>query len=214
MKESEYFMKQDEQILVVKRALLLGDKVTHGVVPMSSFDSYMQNIDLNKEFLWRSAMEKDPMYKQIIPYMIFSCDGKYFLMRRRHDGNAKELRNKYTLGIGGHLRKEDIDGITINEWGAREFEEEVHYEGSYTVEPLGLLNDEASLIGQVHTGFAFILHADSDKISIKSEFKEGFMLTLEECMKYYDGMELWSQFVIDYLVSRQATKGVLHEKSA
>ncbi len=205
-------MKQDEQILVVKRELLFEAQVTHGMVPMNSFDDYVKKIDEHKEFLWRSKMEEDPAYKQIIPYMIFSHAGKYFLMRRRHDGNAKELRNKYTLGIGGHLRQEDMgEGFTVAEWGAREFEEEVRYEGAYSLEPLGLLNDEASLIGRVHAGFAFILHAESDQVSIRSEFKEGFMLSLDECMKYYDSMELWSQFVIDYLIAKQATRGVTHE---
>lgn len=210
-------IKQDEQILVVKREhLFQQDQVIHGFVPMSSFEPYMARIDQYKEFLWRSNMEEDPAYKQIIPYMLFAHKGKFFLMRRRHDGNAKELRNKVTLGIGGHLRKEDlITPGSIAQWGKREFEEEVLYAGNCSIRPLGLVNDEGSMIGKVHAGFVFLLEGDSPEIAIKSEFKEGHLLTLEECLAYYDQMELWSQCVIDYIVhaSKHQEAGKFYEQS-
>lgn len=199
-------MKQDEKILVVEREKLLGARVMHGLFPACSFDDYLTIIDEHKKFLWRSAMEQDPCYKQIIPYMIFTYQDKIFLMRRKSDATAKELRNKYTFGIGGHLREEDLAGSTIAEWGKREFEEEVNYEGELLIKPLGLLNDENSFIGHVHAGFAFLFEGSTDNISIKSELKEGFLLTLDECLPYYNDMELWSQFVFDYLFAQRSTR--------
>ena len=208
-------MKQDEQILVVQRAHLFPNTaVIHGFVPLSSFDEYMTRITNYQEFLWRSSMEENPLYKQIIPYMIFTHNNKFFLMRRRHDGNAKELRNKVTLGIGGHLRKEDtLLSNSIAEWGKREFEEEISYQGSYKIRPLGLVNDEESMIGKVHAGFVFLLEGDSSTIQIKSEFKEGALLSLEECLTYYDQMELWSKFAINYMIqAREHTQEKKHEQ--
>ena len=52
-------------------------------------------------------METDPTYKQIIPYLIFTHDNHYFLMQRRAQASEQRLRNKMSLGIGGHLRAED-----------------------------------------------------------------------------------------------------------
>jgi predicted NUDIX family phosphoesterase len=190
----------DEHILVVKRAKLFPKGSWQGLRHVNGSE-YLTIIDKEKEFLPRSLMESDVTYKQIIPYLIFTHKDTYFLMQRQAQATEQRLKNKYTLGIGGHIRQEDLTSNNIVEWAQREFEEEVDYQGSYTVEPLGILNDDSNPVGQVHVGFVFLLKGDSNIIEVKSELKSGQLLTFADCQPYYDSMETWSQITLDFIRS-------------
>jgi predicted NUDIX family phosphoesterase len=193
--------KQDELILVVKRTKLFEHESWQGLQKIDP-ESYVELINREKEFLPRSLMELDPAYKQIIPYLVFTYDNKYFLMQRQSQSTEQRLKNKYSLGIGGHIREEDIAGKTLFDWAAREFEEEVNYTGQYAIEALGILNDDSNAVGQVHAGFVFLMHGNSADISVKSELKSGNLYSLDECAEFYDNMETWTQIVFDYLKSK------------
>lgn len=193
-----YQPAHDEQILVVKRDKLFFEPAWQGLKQVDT-DKYLKVIDQEKEFLPRQLMEADTSYKQIIPYLIFNYQDKYFLMQRQAKASEQRLKNKYSLGIGGHIRQEDITSNDIIDWARREFCEEVKYIGSYTVKPLGFLNDDSNAVGQVHIGLVLLLQGDSDNISVEAELKSGQLLTLEECQAYYDSMETWSQMVFDHI---------------
>ena len=60
-------------------------------------------------------------YKQIIPYMIFEYADNYFLMERKSTASEQRLKSKLSLGIGGHIRQEDLDGGTIFDWASENF---------------------------------------------------------------------------------------------
>ncbi len=190
--------KLDELILVVKRQELLGNQTWHGIKKVD-FEQYLQTIQTKKEFLPRSIMETDPSYKQIIPYLVFQFKDKYFLMQRAAKASETRLRNKYSLGIGGHIRQEDMTTNSIFDWAKREFHEEVNYSGKLTLKPLGILNDDTDDVGKVHIGFVLLLQGDSADISIKSELKSGTLVTLDECIALYDSLESWSQLVLNHL---------------
>jgi predicted NUDIX family phosphoesterase len=197
--QQQNIQKQDELILVVPRENLFVDiSAWHGLKEVD-FDQYMHIINDKKEFLLRSIMETDPTYKQIIPYLIFTHDNKYFMMQRKSDASEARLRNKLTLGIGGHIRREDMQEDSLFAWALREFHEEVNYSGNVTVKPLGILNDDSNEVGQVHIGFVLLLEGDSADISIKSELKSGTLIPLSECIAQRECMETWSQFVVDFL---------------
>lgn len=190
----------DEHILVVKRNILFKEECWQGI-KLIDCDNYLDLIKQEKEFHPRSEMETDQTYKQIIPYLVFKYEDKYFLMQRQAKATEQRLKSKYSLGIGGHIREEDLSSDSIIEWARREFEEEVNYNGLYTVEPVGILNDDTNEVGKVHAGFVFLLKGDSPDISVKSELKSGKLLTLSECKEYYDTMETWTQIVVDFLNS-------------
>lgn len=193
--------KIDEKILVVPRSVLFdGGDAWSGFKVLESLDDFQSIVEQHKLFLWRSEVEQDPSYKQIIPYLVFRHQGKYFVMKRRSTASEQRLKDKYTNGIGGHIRQEDIENASLFQWARREFAEEVCYQGNITVKPLGLINDERDEVGRVHIGFAFLLEGDSDQIAIRAEHKEGSLLTLEECEALYPSMESWSQLVLDYLL--------------
>ena len=193
----------DEHILVVRRTHLFATcDAWHGLQELD-FDHYMHIINHRKEFHPRSLMELNPTYKQIIPYLIFTHDNKYFLMQRKSDASETRLRNKLTLGIGGHIRQEDLTENSLVAWAMREFHEEVNYAGNLTVQPLGIINDDSNDVGKVHIGFAFLLIGDSSEISVKSELKSGELVSLDDCIAQKESMESWSQFVVNCLHNKK-----------
>lgn len=191
--------EHDEHILVVKTLKLFQSQQVWQGLKNLPFDDFQKLVMNEKEFHPRSLMEIDPRYKQIIPYLIFKHEDRYFLMQRRNTASDQRLKNKYSLGIGGHIRIEDLIEGDIIDWARREFNEEIEYSGTYTVKPLGILNDDSSPVGEVHIGCVFLLEGDSSQISIKSELKNGNLKTLAECEELYPHMERWSQIVLQAL---------------
>jgi predicted NUDIX family phosphoesterase len=189
---------KDEKILVVSTKKLFCFEAFHGIKKVD-FESYQKTIDTHKKFLWRSDMETNENYKQIIPYLIFNYQDKYFLMQRKNNSSEVRLQNKCSLGIGGHIRKEDLQKTSILGWAEREFHEEVSYNGSLKIEPIGVLNDDSDEVGRVHLGLVFLLRGDSKSITIKDEHHSGTLLTLQECKQFYNQMEQWSRMVFKHL---------------
>lgn len=190
----------DEQILVVKRSALFPDGTWNGLEQVD-MQEYLHLIKTRQEFHPRGLMEQDHRYKQIIPYLLFRFENRYFLMQRKATSSEQRLANKYTLGIGGHIRKEDMETDSIFDWARREFKEEISYDGEFKIKPLGILNDESNSVGQVHTGFVFLLEGDSPNITVKSELKGGNLATVEECQMHAEQMETWSQMVLETLTT-------------
>lgn len=190
-----------EHILVVKRDTLFAyEPAWHGLKTVN-IEAYLSLIQTHKEFLPRPAMELDETYKQIIPYLIFKYEDRYFLMQRSNKASESRLQNKFTLGIGGHVRAEDLqEGSTLFDWARREFHEEVAYSGNLTITSLGMLNDDSNEVGKVHVGLVLLLEGDSDNITVHSELKSGELLTLEECAAYAEHMETWSRIIFDTLI--------------
>jgi len=187
----------DEIILVVKREKVIQEP-WHGLKEVN-FTEFAAIVEQEAEFLPRSSMETDPKYKQIIPYLIFNYQDKLYVMQRQAKASEQRLKSKLTLGIGGHIRKEDLTTNNIIDWATREFEEEVDYQGGYKVQPIGLLNDDSNPVGEVHLGVVFLLIADSDKIQVKSEFKSGKLITIDEGEFDYPLMENWAQICFDFI---------------
>lgn len=191
-----------ESILVVPRCAIIGTDGWYGI-KQADCNSYLALITKHQEFHPRYQMETNEQYKQIIPYLIFKYQDCYFVMQRRSTASESRLQGKFTLGIGGHIRQEDMSHNSIISWAEREFHEEVEYTGNLTIEPIGILNDDTSSVGRVHLGFIFLLHADRPSIQIKSELQGGTLMTLEECIALKDRMETWSALVVDYLVEQE-----------
>jgi len=177
----------------------MGELPWKGIRP-TCFDEFAELVKDNAEFYERERMENDILYKQIIPYIVFEYQDSYFLMQRKDDATEKRIANLYSLGIGGHIRQEDMEKDSIIQWAEREFHEEVSYTGGYTVETIGLVNDDFVSVGQYHVGLVMIFKADDNTVSIKSELQNGTLIPLEECMHFYKNMESWSQLVLDYLL--------------
>jgi len=190
--------KHEEQILVVPREKLFEGEAWHGLhIPQNT--RFVDRVLEHKEFQPRGAMEEDTRYKQIIPYLVFHHGGKLFLMQRASTSNEQRLKNTYSVGIGGHIRKEDMQTDNILDWAHREFHEEVSYNGTIHPTFLGILNDDTNDVGQVHAAFVYLLHGDSADIHVTSELQSGTLVSLPGCLEYRDWLESWSQIVLDTL---------------
>lgn len=189
----------DEQILVIRRTDLFAKQAAWSGLKDVNFDEYLNIIQEKKEFLPRSIMEMDQQYKQIIPYLVFKHEDKYFLMQRSAKSTEQRLQSKYSLGIGGHIRQEDMTTGSLFDWARREFHEEVNYQDEFAIKPLGILNDDSNDVGKVHIGFVFLLDGVSADISVKSELKGGTLYTLPECKPFFNNMESWTQMVFEFL---------------
>lgn len=214
--------KFNEQILVVNRAAL---QIDWQGLKTSNLANYLEIIKNNREFKARGLMEQDENYKQIIPYLIFKFADQLFLMQRATKASEERLKNKFTLGIGGHVRELDLSNYStareqnnsfhkssasasklsennsltgeIFAWAAREFHEEIKYTGNLNITTLGLLNDDANSVGRVHLGLVLLLQGDSAEISIKSELQTGFLCQVAACGEFLERMESWSQIVFE-----------------
>ena len=188
-----------EQILVVKRSILFGNEHAWHGVNNNNVESIVRTITNNQEYIERSFAETNQAYKQIIPYMIFTFGNKYFVMQRKATASEQRLAGKLSLGIGGHMRQEDMTGKTIFDWAQREFEEEVSYFGKLEITILGTLNDDSNDVGKVHLGLVLLAQGDNDQIAIKDEHKSGVLMTKQECLDKFDQFEGWSQLILQIL---------------
>lgn len=208
---------KNENILVVPRIKLFPNEAFQGLSTTAT-KTVLETIADHKEFKLRPAMEEDPSYKQIIPYLIFKYQDHYFLMQRKSTSSEQRLKNKYSLGIGGHMRQEDMgQAATIFDWAKREFEEEIDYSGNLTISTLGVLNDDSNPVGQVHLGLVLLLEGDSADIKVRSELKSGQLVTAIECLDYYQDLESWSQIIFDASIKNSLNaieKGVSNSVSA
>ena len=198
---------KSEEVLVVPRDVVFPDGAWHGFIDRD-LDRYLDIISSRFEFRRRGEVEEDPSFQQIIPYVVFRHADRYFLTKRLKESSEKRLRHLYSLGVGGHINREDIadhpGADPVIEGLRREFEEEVIYEGHWTHRMIGLLNDDSNDVSRVHLAVVFEVTGDRPEIAIRETGKlDGELLALEEMKIYYLDMESWSQLIYDHLLARE-----------
>jgi predicted NUDIX family phosphoesterase len=165
--------KDDEQILVVKSDILFEKGKWQGL-KQDNLDYYIDLIKKNCEFKRRGDMETNESYQQIIPYIIFKYQDKYFLYRYLKQAYEQRLMNDYIIGVGGHVNKEDIKpGEDVLEAGRdREWDEEVEYKDELINKKLiGILKDSGRPVERVHLGLVYLFEGLTPNISVKEKEK-------------------------------------------
>ena len=200
--KSSIAKKHEERVMVVSRNDLFANGIWHGL-KSDNLPKYVNTINSKHKFLARGEVEVDARWQQIIPYLVFEHEGRIFLMRRKGEHTDKRLANKYSIGIGGHINRRDMNGQGLMGWARREFSEEIDYEGNYKANFLGIINDDSNDVGLVHAGLVIHLVGDSDKIKVRDEHKSGDLVSLSELSRVYKNMETWSQIIYDYLINNK-----------
>ncbi len=159
----------------------------------------------------RSEMEEDPSFKQLIPYCVFchrDAAGRDFVFQyRRGKGQGEgRLHSKRSIGIGGHISAVDCGPDTIAtayaEGMRRELSEEIDIRTDYVDRRVGLINDDATAVGQVHLGVVHLCHAKSPEVYpretdlLEAGFKPLDELLAGDCADF----ETWSQICLKNLV--------------
>ena len=123
-------MSAHESIFCLKRSgieLILGTPLPQGGFTVPGPEALL---GLQQFFLPRPEAENDPRYKQLIPYQLFCCQGRYFVYQRGGGVGEGRLAGRLSIGIGGHINSTDSvgDQLTIEDYYAalhREREEEL-----------------------------------------------------------------------------------------
>ncbi len=152
----------------------------------------------------RDEVEDDPSYKQLIPYCILRYGERLFSYERGAASGEERLKQKRSIGIGGHISASDAgkSDSAYQEGMRREIDEEVYLDTTYREQLVGLINDDQTEVGKVHLGIVHIFDLDSSKVRPreKSIIEAGFA-TPAQCDKDRDQFESWSQICLDHLFS-------------
>jgi predicted NUDIX family phosphoesterase len=190
-----------ESVLVVPRAALMGTSGWRGVLDRGT-EPYLAVIEREGRFAPRAAMETDPRFKQVIPYLVLRDRGDYFLMRRTRAGVDVRLHDRFSIGVGGHLNPGDVD---LGGGLAREWAEEIEATFVPEFRLVGLLNDDGTEVGRVHVGVVFIAEAAGRPVAVRERHKlEGRFVPPGDVLAVRERMESWSQLVFDFVSGRGA----------
>jgi predicted NUDIX family phosphoesterase len=145
----------------------------------------------------RAAMERDPAFKQVIPYLVLRDGEQYFLMRRTRGGRDERLHDRYSIGVGGHLNPGDggLDGGLRREWA-----EELEADFVPEFRLVGVLNDDTTDVGSVHLGVVYVADAAGRPVAIRETDKlTGGFADPAAVADVAGDLETWSQLVFEQL---------------
>jgi predicted NUDIX family phosphoesterase len=185
-----------EAVLVVPRGSVVPGRGWRGIRP-ADLTQVLATVAREGRFAPRAAMELDPAFKQIIPYLVLRDGERYFLMHRSRAGGDARLYEKASIGVGGHLEPGDRDlagGL------AREWREELV--ADFDPEPrfIGLLNDDRTGVGRVHLGVVFVADARGRPVAVRETDKlSGAFAAPAEVRAVGDRLETWSQLVFEWV---------------
>ncbi len=187
-----------ELVYVVPRAALPGTASWYGL-RTDGLGAFVATVERDGRFEPRPAMELDPSFKQIIPYLILRDGPRYFLMQRTSAGGDARLHGHYSIGVGGHLNPGDgglLGGLR------REWAEELSASFIPDFQLVALLNDDTTPVGAVHLGAVYVADVAGRAVAIRETHKlTGGFAGPAEVSAVADRLETWSRLVFEYLES-------------
>ncbi len=158
----------------------------------------------------RPTLETNESFKQIIPYILLSYQGKIALYQRTKKGGEDRLHHMHSIGFGGHIDSFDIvytdnDVIdldkTIEKSAQREINEELIVSNIVSKNKLGYIYDDSNAVGRVHIGVVEQWELSSAAIkSNEDEIQVVGLFTIEELKKFQGEIENWSTQIINGLI--------------
>jgi predicted NUDIX family phosphoesterase len=186
----------DELVYVVPRPLVVPGDGWLGIRSAGA-EEILATVAASGRFAPRPAMEVDPSFKQIIPYLVLRDGPEWFLMQRTRAGADSRLHDRWSIGVGGHLNPGDGDlygGL------AREWREEVVAGFEPDLRFVGLLNDDTTDVGRVHLGVVFVTDAGGRPVVVRETDKlTGEFAPARAVRDVRDRLETWSRLVFDHL---------------
>lgn len=219
------------QVFVVDRTAFFDGAWPQGFVPLPGEGGaalLSRAFELGR-FVDREQAERTPAWKQWIPYCVLrsrrgraapaSLDGVFCVRRTKGQSEAR-LHGLWSIGLGGHVEPVDLpatpSGTASPSRGAaffeasldRELREELVLSEGVGGAPrfLGLLNDDASAVGQVHAGLVYAWDVDGPLehaakavgVGEISKMKGGFTSLVEFQKLWQDPLqfETWSRFLV------------------
>lgn len=172
---------------------------TAEVIPLSA--ELYQLLLSEGRFLPRAEVEDDPRWRQIIPYAMVERNQQALLVERLSGGSEVRLHNRYSLGIGGHINRQDAEcqvaGDLLTAALTRELREELVI-GAFFAEAVGLIHSDASPVDRVHTGVLYLVK--TLEATVREQHKlRGAWAGLNEVTALEARLEGWSQLALRWL---------------
>lgn len=200
-------MKHQEHIVACHAGIIKEDTSTLKMVEVK-----IENKDII--IGQRKVLEEQPQYRQLIPYTVMQCNGKYATYARTASGGEARLHGKVSIGFGGHLDMADccLSGsvidleATIKVAALREIEEEVGIKKELQITDIDILPQKIvsseTPVDAVHIGLVAIINLDSEDIVSREDQLEilGFK-TPEEILAYPE-IENWTRGLVQFLANK------------
>jgi predicted NUDIX family phosphoesterase len=195
----------NENILVIKRSLF--DELGSFQGLNFEAEKYLSVILSrgNNFFLPRAQAERDPAYKQIIPYVLVAFENSVLHYVRGKKAGEQRLVAKGSIGIGGHMNETDETFFALDEAAyragvEREVNEEIRIDTRFNDRIVALLNDDTTEVGRVHLGIVHVFKLAEPKVEKREAMITNLALrTRAELMGRRDSLETWSQICLDSL---------------
>ena len=189
-----------ERVYVVPRDVLPDGAGWYGL-RTDDLETFVAAVERDGRYEPREAMELDPGFKQIIPYLVLRDGERYFLMQRTAAGSDARLHGRYSIGVGGHLNPGDggmLGGLR------REWDEELVAAFVPSFRLVALLNDDTTPVGAVHLGAVYVADVDGRSVAIRETDKlTGGFADPTEVAGVADRLETWSALAFEFLESRE-----------
>ena len=159
-------------------------------------------------FRARAIAETDPGFKQLIPYMFFSYTDandkmSIFQYVRGKGMGESRLHSKRSIGVGGHISSEDLDGANNDLYRIgmlRELHEEVELNSPYSEQCVGIINDDETEVGKVHLGIVHHFQLERPNlISRETDLIESGFVPVADLLADLNGFETWSAICLTAL---------------
>lgn len=154
----------------------------------------------------RGEMERDPSFKQLIPYVIFRHTDaagtvRLFQYTRGTGQGEQRLHRKRSVGIGGHISADDAhQDDPYDEGMRRELAEEVEIATPYRAHCVGLINDDETDVGRVHLGVVHLFDVQTPAVQPReSEIVDAGFQPVMELLGDLAGFESWSRICLEAL---------------
>jgi predicted NUDIX family phosphoesterase len=196
-----------EFVFVAPREALFPACYPQGFVPFRTDREgrdFLAGLAAHGFFVERAHAERNPSWKQVIPYCVVASGERILLMRRRAQSGENRLAGKLTIGVGGHINPVDRDDgeELVLAAARREIAEELEVRGAFELRLLGYLNDDSNPVGAVHVGLVFGAVAPGTVRIREEDVLEGRLVAPEELhasLARGEDFETWSATLIAHL---------------
>ena len=101
---------------------------------------FLAELPKKAQFMLREIAEKDPNFRQIIPYVLVHYGDKYLAATRHQTQGEVRLHGKMSIGIGGHINPVDGELADLLDAGLRrELSEELNIDNPPSLNDLKLV---------------------------------------------------------------------------
>ena len=190
-----------EEVLCFERSLFEKIGVFQGI--NLDVQKYFPVVTNRAAYLNRGSAEQDKRYKQLIPYAIIVCGDKILRYRRGPVGLETRLRGSFSVGIGGHIPKQE-NAFFSSPGGYREaMQRELMEEVSINITretAVAVINDDSTDVGYVHFGIVHVVQvADENITSYRNDIVGHEFVPMTDVIRNPYIYEPWSRFCLENL---------------